>query len=89
LQAKFKTQAALKDAEGTQWKNKETDCLFHFSTELWATWSSGRCPCSWEGTWNQMFFNIPSNPYHSMILRFYENGMMQKLKAKDTEIYKP
>jgi len=24
--------------------------------ELWATWSSGRCPCSWQGGWNQMIF---------------------------------
>jgi len=22
--------------------------------ELWATWSSGRCPCSWHGGWNQI-----------------------------------
>jgi len=22
--------------------------------ELWATWSSGRCPCSWQRGWNQM-----------------------------------
>jgi len=19
---------------------------------LWATWSSGRCPCPWHGIWN-------------------------------------
>jgi len=19
---------------------------------LWATWSSGRCPCLWQGGWN-------------------------------------
>ena len=36
--------------------------------ELWATWSSGRCPCSWQGGWNQMIFKVTSNPYHSMIL---------------------
>jgi len=29
---------------------------------------SGRCPCSWQGDWNQMIFTVPSNPYHSMIL---------------------
>jgi len=22
--------------------------------ELWAIWSSGRCPCSWHGGWTQM-----------------------------------
>jgi len=21
-------------------------------TGLWATWSSGRCPCPWQGGWN-------------------------------------
>jgi len=36
--------------------------------DLRATWSSGRCPCSWQGGWNQMILKIPSNPYHSMIL---------------------
>jgi len=36
---------------------------------LWATWSSGGCPCSWQGGWNQMIFKVPSNPYHSMILK--------------------
>ena len=30
--------------------------------ELWATWSSGRCPCSWQRGWNQMVLKIPSNP---------------------------
>jgi len=24
--------------------------------EVWATWSSGGCPCSWQGGWNQMIF---------------------------------
>jgi len=38
---------------------------------LWATWSSGRCPCWWQGGWNQMMFKIPSNPNHSMILWFF------------------
>ena len=38
--------------------------------ELWATWSSGRCPCSWQGGWNQMIFKVPSNPYHSMFLYY-------------------
>ena len=42
--------------------------------ELWATWSSGRCPCSWQGGWNQMIFKVPSNPNHSMILWFYVFG---------------
>jgi len=35
---------------------------------LRATWSSGKCPCSWQGGWNQMIFKVPSNPNHSMIL---------------------
>ena len=40
--------------------------------ELWATWSSGRCHCSWQGGWKWMIFNVPSNRYHSMILWFYD-----------------
>ena len=36
--------------------------------ELWATWSSGRCLCSWQGGWKQMIFKVPPNPYQSMIL---------------------
>jgi len=40
--------------------------------ELWAPWSS-RCPCSWQGGWNQMIFKVPSNPNHSMILWKWEN----------------
>jgi len=37
----------------------------------WITaWSSGRCPCSWQGGWNQMIFKVLSNPNHSMILWF-------------------
>ena len=38
---------------------------------LWATWSSGRCPCPWQGRWNWMIFKVPSNPNHSMILLLY------------------
>ena len=40
--------------------------------ELWATWSGGRCPFSWQGGWNPMIFKVPSNPCHSMIL-FYDS----------------
>jgi len=29
-----------------------------------ATWSSGRCPCSWHGGWNQMIFKVPSLPFY-------------------------
>ena len=35
---------------------------------LWATWSGGRDPCSWQGDWKQMVFKVTSNHYHSMIL---------------------
>jgi len=35
---------------------------------LGATWSSGRCPCLWQGGWSRMIFKVPSNPNHSMIL---------------------
>jgi len=39
--------------------------------ELWAAWSSGRCPCSWWGGWNLMIFKVLSNLNYSMILSFY------------------
>ena len=39
-------------------------------TGLWATWSTGNCPCPWQGGWNLMIYKVPSNPNHSMILRF-------------------
>ena len=39
---------------------------------LWAPWSGGRCPCWWQGGWNQMIFKVSSNPNHSMILWFPE-----------------
>jgi len=29
------------------WKCSRPDWM-----ELWATWSSGRSPCSWQGTWD-------------------------------------
>jgi len=24
------------------------------SVQFWAAWSSGRCPCLWQGGWNEM-----------------------------------
>jgi len=38
---------------------------------LWATWSTGRCPCPWQGGWNKMIFKNSFQPkpfYDSMIL---------------------
>ena len=35
---------------------------------LWTTWSSGRCPCPWQGGWNMLIFKVPFNPNHSMLL---------------------
>jgi len=40
--------------------------------ELWETWSSGRCHCPWRGGWDKMIFKVSSNPYHFMILWFYD-----------------
>jgi len=37
-------------------------------TGLWATWPSGRCPCSLQGGWAGWPFKGPSDPNHSMIL---------------------
>lgn len=31
--------------------------------------NQGRCPCHWQGGWNEMIFKIPSKPNHSMTLR--------------------
>ena len=36
----------------------------------WAAWSSGRCPCPWQGGWNEMIFKVPSSPSHPVIVRF-------------------
>ena len=39
---------------------------------LWATWSSGRCPCPWQGGWKDMIFMVgpfqPKSFYYPMIL---------------------
>jgi len=35
---------------------------------LWTTRLSRRCPCPWQGGWNEMIFKVTSNPNHSMIL---------------------
>lgn len=31
---------------------------------LWLTWSSGRCPCPWQGGGNLKVFKVPSNPFY-------------------------
>lgn len=38
---------------------------------LWLgeTWPRGRCPCSWQGGWNQMTWKVPSKPNYLQILR--------------------
>jgi len=28
--------------------------VFQARLGLWTTWSSGRCPCPWQGAWNEM-----------------------------------
>ena len=40
---------------------------------FWATWSGGRCPCSWQRSWNWMICKVPSNPKRSMMLWFRRN----------------
>jgi len=37
-----------------------------------SSWHSGWQPCLWQGDWNLMILEVPSNPSHSMILLFYE-----------------
>ena len=46
--------------------------LFNCSwTGLWATCSSGRCSCPWQGGWTRSL-KVPSNPNYSVILRWKE-----------------
>jgi len=33
------------------WMPSPWQCSRPGSTGLWATWSSGRCPCPWQGCW--------------------------------------
>lgn len=33
---------------------------------LGATWSSGKCSCSWQGGWNEMIFKVSFHPNHSV-----------------------
>lgn len=35
---------------------------------LWPTWSSGRCPWPWQGSWNEMIFTVPSIPKYSIMI---------------------
>lgn len=35
---------------------------------LWTMWASEKCPCLWQGVWDNMIFKVPSNSRHSMIL---------------------
>jgi len=44
-----------------------------------ATWSSGRCPCPWQGHWNEMISKVPPKPNHFMIIRFYELAVLKTL----------
>ena len=37
---------------------------------LWAAWSCGWRPCTWQGGWNSMVIVVLFNPGHSMILWF-------------------
>ena len=50
---------------------------------LWVTWSSGRCPCPWQGGWNEMIFKAPSNSNHSMILRCHESHHWVRGSCRD------
>lgn len=43
-------------------------CFIRKCSWIWATWSSGKCPRSWQAGWNEMIFGISSNPNHSVIL---------------------
>lgn len=34
--------------------------VFKARLELWASWSCGRCPSTWQWSWNSMIFKVPS-----------------------------
>jgi len=54
---------------------------------FWAAWSSGWWPCTWQGGWNWMIFEVFFNPDHSMILLCYEillSGSSQLKTNKQT-----
>ena len=61
---------------GKLWLHPPWQCSRPGWMGLWATWSSGRCPCPWQGAWNEMIFKVSSNPNHSMILWFCDNWIV-------------
>lgn len=45
---------------------------------LGASWSSGRCFCPWQESWNEMIFKIPSYPNHFV---FCDHGGLWGIRA--------
>lgn len=39
------------------------------------------CPCSWQGSWNQLIFKVRSNPSHPVILWFFYSLHIQLNKT--------
>ena len=50
------------------WMPHPLMCSMPGWSALWATWSSGRCPCPWQEGWTRWSLKVPSNPKQSMIL---------------------
>lgn len=48
-------------------------CSMSGWTGLWAPWPSKRCPCPWHWTAKTVLrcWKVPSDPKHSVILKFY------------------
>ena len=44
--------------------------------EVWAIWSSWRCPCSLQEAWARWHLKFPSNPKHSMYLCVYDSVIL-------------
>lgn len=65
----------------------DAPCLGMFKASLdglWTTWSSERCPCSWQECWNEMSFKAPSHPFCGSMIRnglWFQDGQWDSWKT--------
>ena len=67
-----------KDCPEKLWMSHPWKCSRPGWMGPWAAWSSGRCPCPWQGNWNKMLFKVSSSPNHSKILWFCDYNSVLK-----------